>query len=116
MLERRVMVIELKRILSETSSCALLAVLASLLLVREEHAYLDPGAGSYILQILIASLFGALFVLKVFWGRIVGFFGKGSSESKATAQEPGQDMSTPVPTNRNVGPTVQDAQSERDDD
>ncbi|MFB0533665.1 MAG: hypothetical protein ACETWR_01650 [Anaerolineae bacterium] len=116
MLERKVMVIKLKRILSETSSCALLAVLASLLLVREAHAYLDPGAGSYIFQILLASLVGALFMLKVFWGRIVGFFSKGSPESKATVQEPGQDVSTPVPANGNVGPTAQDAQSERDDD
>jgi hypothetical protein len=63
-----------ERVVSETSSSALLAVLASLLLVREAYAYLDPGTGSYILQILIASLFGALFILKVFWGRIVGFF------------------------------------------
>jgi hypothetical protein len=52
----------------------------------------------------------------VFWGRIVGFFGKGSSESKATVQEPGQDMSSPVPTTGNVGLTAQDAQSEKDDD
>jgi hypothetical protein len=110
------MMMKLKRSVSKTSSYALLAVLASLLLVREAHAYLDPGAGSYILQILIASLFGALFVLKVFWGRIVGFFGKGSSNSEATVQEPGQDTSSPVPKTGNVGPAVQDAQSERDDD
>jgi hypothetical protein len=109
-------VIKQKRFVLETSSCALLAVLASLLLVREAHAYLDPGAGSYILQILIASLFGALFMLKVFWGRIVGFFSKGSSKSEATVQEPGQDMSTPVPTSENVGPHVQRAQSDRGDD
>ncbi len=107
---------ELKRFVSETSSYALLAVLASLLLVREAHAYLDPGAGSYILQILIASLFGALFMLKVFWGRIVGFFSKGSSESEATVQEPGQDMSNQTPTGESVQPPVQSVQSERFDE
>jgi hypothetical protein len=100
------MVIKLKRFVSETSSCALLAVLASLFLVREAHAYLDPGAGSYILQILIAGLFGALFMLKVFWGRVVGFFGKGSSESEVTVQEPVQDMSSSAPKNENVDPHV----------
>ena len=110
------MVIKLKRIVSETSSCALLAVLASLLLVREAHAYLDPGTGSYIIQILIAGLFGALFMLKVFWGSIMGFFGKGSSESEATVQEPGQDMSNQTPTSENVQPPAQSVQSERDDD
>jgi len=109
-------VIKLKRLAPEASSCVLLAALASLLLVREAHAYLDPGAGSYILQILIASLFGALFMLKVFWGRIVGFFGKGSSKSETAVQEPGQDMSTPIPTSENAGPHVQRAQSDRGDD
>ena len=64
------MVIKLKRLVSETSSYALLAVLASLLLVQEARAYLELGTGSYILQILFAGLVGALFMLKVFWGRI----------------------------------------------
>jgi len=109
-------VIKLKRIVSETGSCALLAVLALLLLVREAHAYLDPGTGSYIIQILIAGLFGALFVLKVFWGRIVGFFGKGSLESEASVQDPRQDMSGAVPTSENASPHAQPTQSDKGDD
>jgi hypothetical protein len=36
--------------------------------------YLDPGSGSFILQILIATLLGGLFVAKTFWRRIVEFF------------------------------------------
>jgi hypothetical protein len=95
------MVMKRKRFMSEAISCALLAVLASLLLVREAYAYLDPGTGSYILQILIAGLFGVLFMLKVFWGRIVGFFSKGSPELEAPVQEPGQDMSNQIPTREN---------------
>ena len=110
------MVIKLKRIVSETSSCALLAVLAWLLLVREAYAYLDPGTGSYIIQILVAGLLGALFMLKVYWGRIVGFFSKGSSESEATVQEPGQDMSNQTPPSENVQLPVQSMQSNKDDD
>jgi hypothetical protein len=109
-------VTKLKKFVSETSSYALLAVLASLLLVREAHAYLDPGAGSYILQILIAGLFGALFMLKVFWGKIVGFFSKSSSKLETTVQEPSQDKSNSVPTDENVGPHDQRAQSDKDDD
>ena len=108
--------IKQKRFVSETSSCALLAVLASLLLVREAHAYLDPGTGSYILQILIAGLFGALFMLKVFWGRIVGFLGKGSSQSEVAVQELGQDTISPVPASENVEPPVQRVQSDQGDD
>jgi hypothetical protein len=106
---------KLKRVVSETTSCALLAMLASLLLTREAHAYLDPGAGSYIFQILLASLVGALFMLKVFWGRIVGFFNKGSSESETTVEEPGQDMSDQILAGENGQPLAQTMQSERDD-
>ena len=36
--------------------------------------YLDPGSGSYIFQILIATLVGAAFLVKVFWQRIKAFF------------------------------------------
>ncbi len=49
-----------------------LVVVACLLLmtVRPAHAYLDPGTGSYALQIGLAGLFGALFALKSFWRRL----------------------------------------------
>jgi len=39
-------------------------------------AYLDPGSGSFILQLLIASLVGAAFILKTYWRRINGYFRK----------------------------------------
>jgi hypothetical protein len=46
--------------------------LASILLAGD--AYLDPGSGSFILQLLIASLVGAAFILKTYWRRINGYF------------------------------------------
>jgi hypothetical protein len=36
--------------------------------------YLDPGSGSFILQLLLASFFGALFVAKAFRKKIKSFF------------------------------------------
>lgn len=39
-------------------------------------AYLDPGTGSIIIQVLVAGLFGALFVIKLFWGKIKNLFKK----------------------------------------
>jgi len=36
-------------------------------------AYLDPGTGSYIIQIVFASLFGAIFILKNFWNHVKRF-------------------------------------------
>lgn len=41
---------------------------------REAHAYLDPGSGSYLLQIVIAGLVGGLFTVKTFWLQIKTFF------------------------------------------
>ena len=33
-------------------------------------AYLDPGTGSYALQLLMAGLFGGLFALRQSWGEL----------------------------------------------
>ncbi len=40
------------------------------LLSGNARAYIDPGTGSYILQIVIAGVVGAAFMLKLFWKRI----------------------------------------------
>ena len=37
-------------------------------------AYIDPSIGSYLFQLLLAGLLGAIFALKVFWGNIKRFF------------------------------------------
>jgi ribose/xylose/arabinose/galactoside ABC-type transport system permease subunit len=39
-----------------------------------QHAYLDPGTGSYLFQILLAGLLGAGMTVRIFWGRIKTFF------------------------------------------
>ncbi len=38
------------------------------------HAYLDPGTGSQVFQILIAVFVGGAFTLKMYWRRITEFF------------------------------------------
>lgn len=37
------------------------------------HAYLDPGTGSYVLQILVGALLGGLFAIGIFWRRVLAF-------------------------------------------
>ena len=37
-------------------------------------AYIDPGAGSMILQVLLAGILGALFAIKMFWRNVKAFF------------------------------------------
>ncbi len=45
-----------------------------LVLTREVYAYLDPGTGSYILQLVIAGILGGLFAVKIFWVKVKSFF------------------------------------------
>lgn len=44
-----------------------------LLFPGEADAYLDPGTGSYIIQLVIAGLLGVSFTIKLYWKRIRGF-------------------------------------------
>lgn len=41
-----------------------------------QHAYLDPGSGSFLLQLLVAALLGGLFLLRSYWGKVASFFRK----------------------------------------
>lgn len=72
------------------ASRALVAVVLFLLLFlfpARAQAYVDPGTGSYVLQLLIAGFLGALFALKVFWHKMIGFFkgllGRGEKISRS---------------------------------
>lgn len=49
---------------------------------QKAYAYLDPGTGSYFFQIIIASLIGGLFAIKLFWAKIVLFLKKLFSRKK----------------------------------
>jgi hypothetical protein len=39
-------------------------------------AYLDPGSGSYLLQLLIAAVLGIGLAIRMYWGRIKTIFGR----------------------------------------
>ena len=39
------------------------------------HAYLDPGSGSFLIQLLIAAILGGLVALRAYWSKIKGWFG-----------------------------------------
>ncbi|MEE9188447.1 MAG: hypothetical protein V3U36_03690 [Anaerolineales bacterium] len=42
--------------------------------LAREFAYLDPGSGSYFVQLLLASLMGALFLIGVYRKKVTDFF------------------------------------------
>jgi len=51
-------------------------------------AYLDPGSGSFLLQLLVAGILGGLFAVRAFWGRLRG---KITRKNDADQDEPDQD-------------------------
>jgi hypothetical protein len=61
--------------MASTSVTVWVAAIAALLLTATDaRAYLDPGTGSYILQMIVAGLLGAAFAVRMFWARIKRFF------------------------------------------
>lgn len=51
--------------------------------------YLDPGSGSFLVQIAIATLLGLGIALRASWGKIRGWFGakpKSDEDDDDTAQ------------------------------
>jgi len=36
-------------------------------------AYLDPGSGSYLIQLLVAAALGGLLLLRLYWQRVKSF-------------------------------------------
>jgi len=63
------------------------AVLGMFLLVEPAYAYLDPGTGSLIIQVLIASLVSLIFAIKVFWKKITNYFRNFSSKENHDQDE-----------------------------
>jgi hypothetical protein len=54
--------------------CATLVCLIYFGFLKGAYAYLDPGTGSYVIQVVIAVVAGALLTAKMFWTRIKLFF------------------------------------------
>jgi hypothetical protein len=69
---------------SRKSSTQFLLFLAVLLLATPTQlpAYVDPGSGSFFLQMLIAGLLGASMTVKTFWKQIKSYFSRGSSSTE----------------------------------
>lgn len=47
-----------------------------LLSIRPAYAYIDPGTGSYVIQVAIAFVVGAFFAVKMFGRRAIAFIKK----------------------------------------
>jgi hypothetical protein len=63
-------------------SAAIVSLCSFILPLQNAYAYVDPGTGSYMLQLLMAALFGAAFTIKTYWRKIKAFFSKPATDEK----------------------------------
>ena len=60
----------------------ILLLLSIFLLPEYSYAYLDPGTGSYLIQVILAGFLGIGIGIKLFWGRIKQLFAKTNKNKK----------------------------------
>jgi hypothetical protein len=58
----------------EIVRCAPFVALGIFFIVRPAYGYIDPGTGSYVLQVLLGIVVGLVYALKIYWRHVVGFF------------------------------------------
>ena len=51
------------------------------------QAYLDPGTGSYITQLLIGFFIGGGYLIKVYWRKIITFIQSLSNRTKKNEEK-----------------------------
>jgi hypothetical protein len=60
--------------MKKLSSCGILLLIVLLGFPSRADAYLDPGTGSMVLQVVAGGLLAAIGATKVFWHRIKSVF------------------------------------------
>ncbi len=63
---------QLKAILLSMSWITLFVLAMTAMPTGFAHAYLDPGSGSLIIQIIIGGILAGLVAVRLYWSRIVG--------------------------------------------
>ncbi|PIR06611.1 MAG: hypothetical protein COV55_03750 [Candidatus Komeilibacteria bacterium CG11_big_fil_rev_8_21_14_0_20_36_20] len=58
-----------------------------LLVTKTAHAYLDPGSGSFIFQIIIAGLLSGAFAIKMYFKKIKKLFTRIFNRKKTDYEE-----------------------------
>jgi len=56
------------------------------------HEYLDPGSGSFLIQLLIGGLVSVGFGIRMFWGRIKALFTRKSAASDVVTDLPTENL------------------------
>ncbi len=67
-----------------TLTTLLLVLLYTVSLPQEALAYLDPGSGSMMLQLLLGGVVGVLAILKLYWNTFTGLFRRKKNQDYST--------------------------------
>lgn len=66
---------------------------------QQAHAYLDPGSGSLIFQLVIGAVLGTLVTMRMYWSRVKrfvrGIFGGKSAPTDAPSDDPAAAEESP---------------------
>jgi hypothetical protein len=71
--------------MARSRTCLLAGVALLLLQANPAHAYIDPTAGSMMLQLVLGGLAGLAVAVRLMWRRIRAFFYRGQAQ-------PGRDV------------------------
>lgn len=71
-----------RAVAAQTGVTTLLVLVGAIVFVWEAkaEAYLDPGSGSMLIQLLLGGVAGLVVIMKLFWRRILDFFGVASDD------------------------------------
>ncbi|MCX7835746.1 MAG: hypothetical protein N2450_06730 [bacterium] len=67
-------------------NCLLKCIFATISLsffTNDALAYLDPGTGSYVLQLVIGAILGMGIAFKMYWTKVMNLFRKKGSKKDA---------------------------------
>ena len=73
----------------KTREIIVLMMLVLISFPAHSHAYIDPGTGSFVIQMVVAAVLGAFFALKMYWRRLKGFFSKFTAKEKKNSDDTG---------------------------
>ena len=58
-------------------------------------AYLDPGSGSMLLQLVLGGLAGLAVIAKLYWHRLLALFGRHSQQEESDSEIDSTSLTTP---------------------
>ena len=76
----------------------LIALFLSLTAPSVAFAYLDPGSGSMLLQLVLGGLAGLAVIAKLYWHRLLGLFGVNTKQEESESETESASLTTSEPS------------------